>query len=285
MFCRWRATVCSLTTSSAAIARLVSPRHEPEHLQLAGGQAVAGAGLVPATRPRARERAARRVQLHRGRLVVAEGSARRTDQRPHPRGLVRRVDPLPQRRGAAQGHQRGAGSPAARSTAPRVCAAIAPSMSLPCSSAIRSSSVAAPRAPPRFADGEHDLDVRGQQPSALRPLVARPARAGSRPPRRRRRPAPAAAAPVPAEARGRPARLAVGLLGRRALPAAGEPRPAGTRPRRPPTRFCPARSAGRPAAPHRARRATRRGGSRISARWVRQRPVKATMSGCCRTTA
>ena len=286
MFCRWRATVCSLTTSSARSPGCVLPvGHQPQHLQLAGGQAVAGSVLRLRRRGAERgERAARRLELQRGRVAVAEGRAGRTDQRPRPRGLVRRLELLPHapRRGAARPARRGLArgeldraAGLCRHRAEHV-AALLVGDPLAARSQPRARRPASPTA-------SMISTYAGRSRARVRPLVRpRPARAGSRPPRRRRRPARAAAARGRAAARaragsrrGRPPRP------RRARPAADAPRPAGSTPRRPPSgsvacsRRRPARRASSSASGHAPC------SSRISARWVRHRPVKATMSGCC----
>ena len=90
MFCRWRATVCSLITSAAAIVRLLCPsatrrrtsssrgvrpwpaRRHVARQRLDAGRV--GRGAQP------REHVARRLELERRGVVVAQRAARQADQ-------------------------------------------------------------------------------------------------------------------------------------------------------------------------------------------------------------
>ena len=218
MFCRWRATVCSLITSAAAIARLLSPprpgaapRARAPSGRGAGRRASAtSASTAGGAAPSRANAVARRLELERGRC--RRRPARGTRGRPaRARARSRRA---PRAAASPRHARRGAPSAAPRRlrpgpTAARACAAIAPSS--------RPQALGEPlelaRRPARrssVADGEQDLDARRQQaaravgvsPSARRIAAAAAAR----------RPAPGAAA------RAR----------------AGAPTRAGSRPGRPP---------------------------------------------------
>ena len=115
-----RSTVRSLRTSSAAMARLVSAGgDQAQHLDLPRGQPTARPGSRPGRpappagpgrgRRRAVEGPAGGVQLHRRRVLVAEGAAGQPDQHPGPCRLVRRLQLPPGRPGAAQRDQGGRG--------------------------------------------------------------------------------------------------------------------------------------------------------------------------------
>ena len=288
-----RSTVRSLSTSSAAIALLVSPAAtSAQHLELALGEPVGIARRVArasessrarsGAAPSSCERRPRRLQLQRGRVLVAQRAAGEPDELAHAGRLVGRLELLPHLPRAAKRDQRGSrASPSASSTAPaparpsrRARPSRDPRRSTP-------SSRQAPRAASRSPDGEHDLDVGRQQPRAL----ARLGGLGHRPADRGRRgvvgfPGPAAAGQGPAAARaragsppGRPPRP------RRSRRAGGGSRPAGSRPRRPPPGSPPAqqRSAARRASSSASGQAPC--SCMISARCTRQRPVKATRSG------
>ncbi len=134
-----RSTVRSLSTSSAAIARFVSPAATSRSTsQLASGQRRAG-GRAPEQRVDARvgrraelrERVARGVELQRGGVLVAERAARDADELARPRaasyGHRERAPAAP---GVAQvGERRRARRRARASTAPRAWATSASSSS------------------------------------------------------------------------------------------------------------------------------------------------------------
>ena len=294
MLLTWRATVFSLMTSSAAIARLVLPgRDQAQHLQLARRQAVRVAGRGRRERLDAGE-VGHGAELLRRRRAPPRAPARR---RPRRRGARQARPSSTRTRAASYGtssschgcHARRSAvsaaraSPSASSTAPCACAAIARSSGSSTPAASSSSSSQAARAARDVAGGEHDLDVRGQQtPRAAADPAPRRAPGGSRPPRRPR---------GPGEAQQRQPRL-------RLPPARGWPR--GTPPRPPRTRRAAggARPAGRTprrrrrfGAPRSERSPARRASSSasghapcncmISARCTRHDAGEGTRSGCC----
>ena len=103
MLLTWRSTVRSLRTSSSAIALLVRPAATSRSTwssravrPWASAAPVSGveAGEV-GRRSQLGEGAPGRLELERGRVVVAERLARLAHQRAHARGVVRRLDVLP----------------------------------------------------------------------------------------------------------------------------------------------------------------------------------------------
>ena len=290
MFCRWRATVCSLTTSSAAISRFVFPAATSRSTsQLARGSAHGVGHHGPrATSSRARSGLRAQVLEGRPRRLELEARPHRRRRAPGTPGrraracarLVRRLELLPRLRTRA----------AARSSA--ACAS--PSRELDRASdacAASASSIGADaaggdlrRARPRrlarlaeLADGERDLRVSGQErrPAASGSVVSAPGHGGSSPAaaldvalrQPKQREAGLRLPPVAARLRGTLPRP------RRARPGGGGARPAGTAPRPAAARFiaCLAALAGEPrlgesVAP------TRPGSCMIPARWARQRP-------------
>ena len=288
----WRATVCSLSTSSAAIARLSRRRRPAQDLELARGQPVASPDAARrSASTRARSGAAPSscesapAASSSSAAVSSSPSARQASREldAHARGLVRRARAPASRPGPAQRGQRRVARRrprarprrARRRPTPRQHVALEPRASVASSShALRASS--------SVARGEHDLDAR---PGAAR---ARRSRSVVSPSTRRIAGGGglevALRQPQQRQARLRlepaPARLAVAVLGRVELaPQAVE-------------LALPVRRAGRAARalPDAARRASPARASSsasghapcscmISARWTRQRPVKATMSG------
>ena len=184
MFCRCRATVCSLITSSAAISRLVAPaRHQAEHLALPGGEA----------RPADGRRRGQRGALGRGpggrRAARTWRTPRRARAGPRPRRPApgRRAPPAPRparrrtaRRACATGLPPPAAAatprraaPAASSTAPRAWSATA------CSSGGASRGIgdggqlaARVRGGGCLTRGEVDLHRRRQQHRPVDPAAA-----------------------------------------------------------------------------------------------------------------
>ena len=98
-------------------------------------------------RARARRTIAGGLELERGGVLVAERAAREPDELARARGLVRRVELLPQLRRVAQRRPARRGRRRRRAaTAPRGCATIAPSIALSYARRARSSSRQASRA-------------------------------------------------------------------------------------------------------------------------------------------
>ncbi len=229
MFCRCRATVCSLMTSADAISRLLRPAATSRSTSSSRGVSPwlstgprpmsASTRARSGARPEPREHLPGRLELEQRRVVIAQGArtpARAARACAPPRTAPRAPATSPTR-GAATTSAAPA-SPVASSTAPRDSAASAPIIPLCQRSAISCSSAQAPRAASDVAHRQHDLDVGGQQPGApggLGRLAQQPAD------RRGRRRAIPLRQPQQRQARLRlvaaAARLAVRLLGRAEL--------------------------------------------------------------------
>ena len=120
MFCTWRATVCWLTTSACGDLPVRLPRRDQaEHLELARAQPVrvrvrgsAGDQLVHSREVRSRaqllEDGARRVQLQRRGVVVAERAARQAEEHVDAGRFVGGVELLPELSRVTQRRERGA---------------------------------------------------------------------------------------------------------------------------------------------------------------------------------
>ena len=159
MFCTWRATVCSLITSSAAISRLLLPAATSRSTSSSRGvspRRVAGAGQrVDARRRPAPRRAARRrsrAASSSSAAVSSSPSARHAepDQHARPRRLVGRVELAPRLLGRRSAIERAARRRPRRARPPR---ARAPP-SRPAARAVQRSAISLQlarrrRAPPR----------------------------------------------------------------------------------------------------------------------------------------
>ena len=273
MFCRWRATVCSLTTSSAAISRLrLAGGDQAEHLELARASGRAYRRSAPPSARRAREvgRApsslegvARRVELQRRALSSSpsarHASADRARAPARPR-TARRAPATAATPGAAPSSA-ACGVALRELDRPRARAPRAPRASaLSLAAAISASSSAARRAASASPAASMISTDAGSSAARCSGSSVSPSDAADR---RRRGFDVSLREPQQREARLRLAAATGSPRGtpprpRRTRPRGGAARPAGRAPARSPPGSSPARSARGPAAPPRARRATRR---------------------------
>ena len=287
MFWRCRATVCSLIRARDDLAVALPRGDQAQHLGTRARQpAVSTGGSARSAPPRARDPArAQTGHARAGRVQLESGSRprHRTPGTP-PTPAPGREQPHMVRRAAAKlrsgatcgrTHGRPGVAGGQFATAPRACAAVAPSM--PPSAVPRrlvSSSALARRAAARVADAERDLDVSREQTRALWPLVRFGQRAVDR---GGGGPAVALCESQQSEAGLRlaatAARVAVRLLGRRELSAQPIHRLPAHRPLRRPPAGCLTAAQRRP-----ARRASSSASSQapwrhmISARCVQAAP-------------
>ena len=122
MFCTWRATVCSLMTSSEAISRLLFPAATRRSTSSSRGVSPCvsrepDGEVSESTRrqvgpcPELLEDAAGTFELERRRVLVAQRAAGHREQDTNPRGLVGRLELLPGLRCPPQRDHRGAWIP------------------------------------------------------------------------------------------------------------------------------------------------------------------------------
>ena len=289
-----RSTVLTLSTSSAAIALLVAPAERmAQHLELATGQPVASPADVRRASASTRARSgaapssakAARAASSSSAAVSSSPSSRHANRHQHRAHAPPRTAPRARCQACAGATERGQRCPGRPRRPARPPLAPAPP----------SPPARHPRGPPRSASSSrHASPAASTSPTASmistqagsrRHALAGLGGLGHRPADRGLGGVgPALRQPQQGEPRLRlpavAARLAVGLLGRVEVAAAGDGSPpAGNRPRRRPPRSLPAGSA------RRARRASSSASAhaprscRISARWTRQRPVNATRSG------
>ena len=181
MFCRWRATVCSLMTNSSAIARLLFPaaanRSTSSSRALrpwvstgvptcASDSSRARSGVAPSSF----EDAASRLELHRGRVLVSQGAAGQPQEHSQLCRFVRALQLLPRTPGIAKRTQGGLGVALGQSHGSSGPGGHRPKRLASLRSRDLVEFATGDARDLDVADGQHDLDVGGQQLSALQRL-------------------------------------------------------------------------------------------------------------------